>query len=116
MTNIIVGIPNVVGAIDCTHVRITAPWNYPEQFINRNKYFSINSQMIVNHRGAITHLSTRWPGSAHDSRILRHIYMQDLLDSNFLQNYYLLGDAGYACQLNLLTPYPEPCRVDEKEL
>ena len=73
---------------------IAAPWNYPEQFINWNKYLSINSQMIVSHRGAITHLSTRWLGSAHDSRILRDSYIQDLLDSNFLQNYYLLEMQG----------------------
>ena len=32
--------------------------------------------------------------------------MQEVLDRNMLGRYYLVGDAGYACQYNLLTPFP----------
>ena len=28
--------PNVVGAIDCTHVPIAAPWKHAEQYVNGN--------------------------------------------------------------------------------
>ena len=106
----------MAGAIDCTHIKISAPWVNPEQYIDRQKNFSINTQVICNHRGAITHLSACWPGSIHDSRILQESFIQDVLDSHMLGKYYLLGDAGYAYQTNLLTPYPEPHPNNVKEL
>ena len=101
----------MAGCIDGTHIPIQAPHTYPEQFVNRDGIFSMNVQIVVNHRGAITHLSSRWPGSLHDSRILQESSLQDVLDSHELGPYFLLGDSGYACQANLLTPYP----VDDTE-
>ena len=50
---------------------------------------------VVNHRGAITYLSSRWPGSVADSRVLQESFLQDVLDCNLLGEYYLIGDAGY---------------------
>ena len=32
--------------------------------------------------------------------------MQEVLDRNMLGKYYLVGDAGYTCQYNLITPFP----------
>ena len=66
---------------------------------------SINTQVVVNHRGAFTHISARFPGGTHDSRVLQESYLQDVLDRNILGQYYLLGDQGYKCQTNLITPY-----------
>ena len=99
--------PNCVGAIDGTQIPIKAPWEDPEVYFNRNKYFSIAVSMIVNHRGAITFLSCRWPGSVHDSRVLQESSIQEVLDTFQLGKYYLLGDTGYGCQYNLITPYPK---------
>ena len=61
--------------------------------------------MVVNHRGFITQYSARWPGSVHDSRILNESDLQRVLDQHLLGNYYIIGDLGYKCQMNLLTPY-----------
>ena len=97
--------PNCVGVIDCTHVPVKPPKHRREQYICRHGYFSINVQMVVNHRGFVTHYSARWPGSVHDSRILNESDLQRVLDQHLLGNYYLLGDQGYKCQTNLLTPY-----------
>ena len=98
--------PNCVGAIDCTHVPVRPPKENRDQFKNRDGYFSLNVQAVVNHRGAITHLSPRWPGSVHDTRILKESDMQQVLDQHLLGNKYLVGDQGYRCQANLLSPYP----------
>ena len=97
--------PNCVGVIDCTHVPVKPPKHRWEQYICRHGYFSINVQMVVNHRGFVTHYSVRWPGSVHDSHILNESDLQHVLDQHLLRNYYLLGDQGYKCQTNLLTPY-----------
>lgn len=39
-------IPNIVGAIDCTHIKIKNPGGkYPALYINRKGYFSWNVQV-----------------------------------------------------------------------
>lgn len=41
--------PKVIGAIDCTHIRIQSPnSNIGERFRNRKGYFSINVQAVCN--------------------------------------------------------------------
>ena len=103
--------PQVVGCIDGTHIPIQDPHEYPDQYINRDGNFSMNVQIVVNHCGAITHLSSRWPGSLHDSCILQESSLHEVLDSHKLGPHFLIGDSGYVCQSNLLTPYP----VDDTE-
>lgn len=102
------GFPQVVGLIDGTQIPIVAPYKNPEQYVNRHGDFSLATQIVVNHRGAITHLSCRWPGSVHDSRILQESCLQGVLDRHMLGRYFLLGDTGYHCQTNLITPYDIP--------
>ena len=105
--------PLVAGVIDGTQIPIQAPFKFPEQYVNRSGNFSLNCQVVVNHRGVISHLSCRWPGSLHDSRVLQESNLQSVLDRYLLGEYYLLGDSGYACQTNLFTPYP--VESDEKK-
>ena len=62
----------------------TLPHKNAEQYINREGYFSLNTQLMVNHRGAITHLSCRWPGSVHDTRIFQESYLQNVCDEGLL--------------------------------
>ena len=105
-----------MGVLDGTQIPIRAPWKNPEQYWNFHKCFSISTQLVVNHRGAITFLSCRWPGSVHDSRALQESFLQDVLDRNVLGKYYILADSGYSCQYNLLTPYPTfPCKPTEEQ-
>ena len=61
--------------------------------------------MVVNHRGFVTNYSCRWPGSVHDTCILKESDLQQVLDQHLLEKYYLIGDSGYKCQSNLLMPY-----------
>ena len=101
--------------MDGTFVPIYSPHRNPEQFINRHAQFSLNCQICVNHRGVITHLSSRWPGSLHDVRIFQESYLQEVLDLGILGHRYLLGDSGYQLQSNLMIPYTQP-DTDEKGL
>ena len=84
---------------------VKPPKEHREQFKNRHGYFSLNVQIVVNHRGFITNYSVRWPGSVHDSRILKESDLQQVLDQRIMGKYYLIGDQGYKCQANLLSPY-----------
>lgn len=95
----------MVGLVDGTQIPIAAPYEYPENYVNRHGYFSIATQITCNHRGAITHISCKWPGSTNDKRVLQMSSLQPILDRYILRDKYLLADAGYTCQANLITPH-----------
>lgn len=65
--------PNVIGAVDCTHVKIISPGGVDaERYRNRKGFFSINVQVICNARLEIQEVTARWPGSVHDSTIFQN--------------------------------------------
>ena len=108
----IAGFPGVVGLIDGTHVRILAPSEHEEQFVNRKNYHSINVQVVVDNRCVFTQINAQWPGSTHDSRVLRESRLADVFgrhrpagrgENN--EEGYLLGDTGYPSKPWLLTPF-----------
>ncbi|KAJ0172545.1 hypothetical protein K1T71_011684 [Dendrolimus kikuchii] len=68
------GLKNIVGAIDCTHIKITKPRGiiHTEQYRNRQGYFSLNVQVVGGPNLKIYDIVVRWAGSTHDSRILRN--------------------------------------------
>lgn len=81
------GLHNIVGAIDCTHIKISRPRGieHSEIYRNRKGYFSINAQAIVGPDMMFYDLVVRWPGSAHDSRIFRNSRVYTRLRSRDIQ-------------------------------
>lgn len=63
--------PHVIGAIDGCHIRIAAPHEHPEDYINRKLFHSLVLQAIVDSRKLFTDVYIGQPGSMHDSRILK---------------------------------------------
>ena len=62
--------PDVIGAIDCTHVKMNSTGgNFSEVFRNRKGYFSLNIQAVCGPNLKFYDVVLRWPGSTHDSRI-----------------------------------------------
>jgi hypothetical protein len=102
-------IPNLIGCIDCTHVRIPAPPNnlHPNEYINRKNYHSINVQAVCDYECVFLDVLAAWPGSVHDSRIFRNSSLFHRLATGAL-NGILLGDNGYAIFPFLLTPFLRP--------
>lgn len=78
----VAGFPNVVGAIDCTHVPLVPPSETENVFRNRKHTHSVNVQAICDAHGIITNVVAKFPGSVHDSFIFRnsavHRQMQDM--------------------------------------
>ena len=110
-------IPNIVGLIDCTHVKIIRPKENEDIFVNRHGYHSVNVQMICDSSSKITKICCRWPGSTHDSTILRNSNVWDYFENgnNGPQNKgLLLGDGGYPCKNWLLTPYRNPGNIQQE--
>ncbi|KAL2082806.1 hypothetical protein ACEWY4_022624 [Coilia grayii] len=98
------GFPNVIGAIDCTHVAIRAPHVNEYMYVNRKKFHSINVQLICDAHMAILNAVVRWPGSTHDSFIVRNCSVGNRLEAGAGRDGWLLGDRGYPLKKWLLTP------------
>ncbi|XP_053382450.1 putative nuclease HARBI1 [Mercenaria mercenaria] len=111
------GFPSVIGCIDGTHVKIISP-GYPDEaaFVNRKHQHSINVQATCDHKGMFTSINACWPGSCHDSHILRVSNVGRYLEAHHQdpERGYLLGDSGYPCRPFLLTPFLQPGNETEE--
>jgi len=108
-------VPNCIGLIDCTHIRVLRPpaADYPVAFLNRKKYHSLNVQVVVDSWGMVTNLIAMWPGSVHDSRIFKNtpLYAELLAGT---RTGYLIADSGYGIAPFCITPYDTPTTTSEK--
>lgn len=95
------GFPGVVGAIDCTHVNITAHLRHANQYVNRHHCYSINVQTVVDDTLYVRHIHVGEVGSMNDRRVFRrsNLYENILLrneENQFLSDgEHLVGDGGY---------------------
>lgn len=99
----IANFPNVIGLIDCTHIRVRVRKVAQEQFRNRKNTTSINCQAIIDSDMRFVNFIARWPGVTHDQRIFENsrVYVQ-LTENRF--GGYLLGDGGYGIRPFMMIP------------
>ena len=101
--------PFVIGAIDCTHVRIQSPGGEnAELYRNRKGYFSWNVQTIADAKLKIRDIVARWPGSTHDQTVFNNSVIKRRLENGEFGDSVILGDSGYAVQQYLLPPLANP--------
>ncbi|XP_050337848.1 putative nuclease HARBI1 [Bactrocera neohumeralis] len=97
--------PRVIGALDCTHVKIQSPGgDHAELFRNRKNIFSFNVQTICDARLLILDIVARWPGSTHDATILRNSRIYARLENGEFGDGLVLADKGYENNKRILTP------------
>ena len=111
--------PNVVGAIDGTHIPIRAPKINHEDYFNRKHYYSFVVQGVIDASGSYLSLSTGFPGSMHDARVLRlsnlysaaeerRILTTPCMEINGLQiRPLILGDSTYPIKPWLMRPFQD---------
>ncbi|XP_052790083.1 putative nuclease HARBI1 [Mya arenaria] len=109
----VAGFPNVVGAVDGTHVKIQAPPDNEADYVNRKGYHSLNVQMVCDANYRITDVIAKWPGSVHDSRMFSEGILCQKLETGQIDG-LLLGDSGYPCRKYLMTPYANPRNLSEE--
>ncbi|XP_068174132.1 putative nuclease HARBI1 isoform X2 [Antennarius striatus] len=99
----IAGFPRVLGAIDCTHIPISAHLGENEaDFGNRKAFHSLNIQMTCDHQMMVSSVVAKWPGSVHDSRRFRESLLCPKLEQGQFSG-VLLGER--LC-LSALSPDP----------
>lgn len=87
----IAGLPNTIGAIDCTHVRIKAPSPEAFPYLNRKRYHSINVQVICDADNHLLNVVARFPGGAHDSFIFQNSSVGMRLEQGAAGDSWLIG-------------------------
>ncbi|XP_029452681.1 putative nuclease HARBI1 [Rhinatrema bivittatum] len=109
----IVGMPNVLGAIDCTHIAFTPRSEEESAFWNRKHFHSMNVQVVCDAHLQILNVA-KYPGNCHDTYILAHSALGTQFPEGKYGEGWLLGDGGYGCKPWLLTPLQSPRTAAEK--
>ncbi|XP_030060793.1 putative nuclease HARBI1 [Microcaecilia unicolor] len=110
----IAGMPNVLGAIDCTHVAFTPPVDQEMQYRNRKMGYLLNVQALCDANLRILDVVSRYPWSCHDSYILSNSALGKKFAEGQFRKGWLLGDARYGSKTWLLTPLAMPRSEAEK--
>lgn len=105
---------NAVGALDGCHVKVKVCGPNKNDYFNRKLDFSVQFQAVVDCKGMFINVFAGYPGSVHDSRVLRAspLYRQSHYPP---EGYFLLGDGGYPLLYQpvcLMTPYRNPAPAD----
>ena len=120
-------LPNVVGAIDGSHIRVKAPNDSAPDYFSRYQQHDFIIQAIVDGKKIFMDFACGYPGSMHDARVLRRsTIFQRAENGNILTQPtvnvtgndigpYLLGDSAYPLSPWLMKPYPEGTR-DPREI
>lgn len=104
--------PVVIGAMDCTHVKIKSPGgDNAEVYRNRKGFFSINVQTICDANLKIQDIVARWPGSSHDSTIFNNSAIRGKFERYEMKNSILVADSGYAQRSYVMTLVGNPNTV-----
>jgi len=102
-------IPNIVGAIDGSHIRVAAPRRNEDSYFNRKKYHSVILQGIVDPRGYFMSADCGFPGRMGDAKVLRYTAVyQNAMKWFGRFGYYIYGDDAYPLRPWLMTGYSKP--------
>ena len=102
--------PGVSGIVDGTHIPIQSPGgSEAELYRNRKGHFSINCQVVCDHKHKFSNVVARWPGSVHDSRIWTNSRICKEFEEGQHQG-IILGDSAYPLSPQLMTPFDYPCK------
>lgn len=76
----IFGFPNVIGAVNGTHIRIKSPSTDEHLYVNRKNYHSINVKGVCDSKLRFINIVSKWPGSTRDSFILENSALKNLFE------------------------------------
>jgi hypothetical protein len=108
----IAGYPNVIGAIDGTHIRILM--NICMLIGEKKNYHSINVQGVNDKKLRFINIVSKWLGSTHNSYILNNSSLKTMFESGTVPEGWLLGRSGYLLRPWLLTPVINPTTRPEE--
>ncbi|XP_036326949.1 putative nuclease HARBI1 [Rhagoletis pomonella] len=108
-------LPNIVGAIDRTHIPILPPNDGYQDYVNKKGWPSIVTQAVVDNNYLFRDVSVKSPGGTHDEDVFKNSglfnYSSQLIpnyasDVNGMQTpFMLIGNPAYPLLSWLMKPY-----------
>lgn len=99
--------PNVIGALNFTHINIQSPTAESKTYKNKNGTFSINVQIVADADLRILDITTH-SGSLDENIIFETSQLKLDFTKGKYPNCFLLGSHNYNCTNYLLTPINYP--------
>lgn len=100
----IANFPYVCGVVDGSLIPIQAPSQYEAAFVDRKGQHSLNCMFVCGATCQFFYVNSNWPGSLHDSRVLRSSQLYQRMEGGLFRNFVLLGDSGFPLRTWLMTP------------
>ncbi|XP_054742937.1 putative nuclease HARBI1 [Anastrepha obliqua] len=112
------GIPNVVGILDCFHVRLSkVDPSHNRSFRCRHGNLAINVQVICDHTMRFLDVNPRAPGGASDISVWKRSHIHGIVKNLFkTEPAWLIADRGYKLEDILINPYRCPNSISELRL
>ncbi|BES91262.1 harbinger transposase derived 1 [Nesidiocoris tenuis] len=76
------GMPEVCGIVDGTHVAIVKPVQREDNYVNRKFYHSLNVQIVCDCNVRIIGLNPKYPGRTHDAFIWSNSLVREHMEKN----------------------------------
>ena len=120
-------LPNVVGAIECTHVQIKAPSESAVDYFSRYQQYDFIVQGVVDGRKIFLDFAAGFPGSHHDAQVLINSALYKRAEGKEILNNptsqisgheirpYLVGGSTYPLGPWLQKPFPDSTK-DQDEI
>ena len=118
------GVPQCVGAIDGSHIPISAPVLNHTDYYNRKGWYSVILQGLVDHSYHFLDVYVGWPGNVHDTRVFAHSSLytslagSELLPSTKMITLngvnvplFIIGDSAYPLETWLMKPFSQNVAV-----
>jgi hypothetical protein len=86
---------------------------FGDEYVNRKGFPSINVQATCNEKYIFTSIDASWPGSVHDSRVLKNSSLYQLLLNGHHAS-VILADEGYGISPFIMTPFKNAITNVEK--
>jgi hypothetical protein len=108
----------IIGVLDGTHIRIPAPPENQNSYINRKKFHSMNVMLIYEHTLKFTDVYAGEAGSVHDACVFRRSPLQVAVASNQItipSDKHLIGDTAYPLLKHLMVGFKDNGHLTEQQ-
>ena len=82
------GFPQVLGAVDGTHIEINKPTEDSQSYFSYKMKYSLNVQAVCDATGKFLDVDIRWPGGTHDAKVFANSHINKAMQEGRISKLY----------------------------